>query len=1242
MAPESCLQPLTSVGPGCGSVTNAQQQQHGTPFGSYLDNLRAVAAGLCIADGPWQCLETNCSDVVLASFDLLQKIWAVSSKERNALMHAMHGNGAGSRATARKRKQKQSNNQANGFNLQQAGEILKLLSQLFQLLGLGGGGGNLLQQLSAMMGHGGCAKPKKIKNKNKNKQGGDGGLGDYGQGGGSYPSSPPTQPPQNTSKPHPKQKADVQKQPHTEQQLHKTPKTFAEMVRANTAFKPVWSLRQSDWTGPILGFDDFCVALDKPGNISATVQVNSEEQLEELQVLLKGDSPDIKRELNITAVMLAPKEAKQTEEDRPLRMVPGKISGKVQPRQAFVIPLQGQGPSLKRAAVVSAAPAVQPETVVVRLSVDAKYLQNNEWQSIQAKPKANAQAWLHRHVPEHVADKVFDMWAFQQESMKGGGKPVITGLLRIERSAAKALLGCSGKSTWFVEPLQWNNSVIESCDVEWVKKSSELDGPSYLQKVQSMAGDLGIARGWNGLGVRKPRSAEPPPKARAWRVTGVPRDWAASTLTQELTRAGLTELKVLSRKTVGKQVEWWVQANAQKDMDFIEIQAGEKVIVAVEAPRQRRQRTHTMKLASNGRVSYNQSHAWQAIATPAPRKSFYMGTPVKKPVTIAGAEKVPAENLDEDKSDAKMDNAGEPAGAKRTVSTPEKSPPAKRVAGEPKPPHNMKVKSIPADGNCLFEALAQSLGGKTARNVRASVVTHLTKHQGRYKPWWDGKEPTEAENACESWESYLTMLSKIGAWGSALEVSAAAVHYDRPIIVFQPRGVPEIYNGRGKGGAPIALWFRSKHYERLEGAFPPEVLTQAANGPMQGNRGGGSECGATSVGATRLSALPSLVHSNNKRGRCASPAPASTLSEQRKNSSSPAAATSGRGPCTPRAASEGQDAASASSRRTKRTEWTCPLCDFSTGVCKGWVDKKRAHINAWHPDEKEQLKIGFKNTLPALSAVKKGGVYSWKCPVCKLGLSADHNLKPGQVYSVIRKHREDKHPQADAKLFHKDSSFRRENASKATRQVRAAAVARRLLGFKRGDAGAHDPTFVTIPATGNGKQKRVGMSYVICKTCGSMALTAKRLAKIACEQYASSKGPKRKQLVERLRACLKNADISDDLKKGARTVLEIIDSGAFRTTDTAADSTHQIEAIVWPANFTVRFACVHCKRCVNNIRRLTGSQCPRKMVWTKFRKGQRDILVPLAAQAPSARQRAASRALDILGLQQDGAVDQNP
>lgn len=727
-------------------------------------------------------------------------------------------------------------------------------------------------------------------------------------------------------------------------------------------------------------------------------------------------------------------------------------------------------------------------------------------------------------------------------------------------------------------------------------------------------------------------------------------------MTQELTRAGLSELKVLSRKTIGKQVEWWVQANAQKDMDFIEIQVGDQVIVVVEAPRQRRQRTHTMKLASSGKVSYNQNHDWPPITAPAPRRSFYMGTPLKSPLVpsvapaAAAGNKGPEEKPDakmsseeksDEKSDEKMGTSDEASGAKRNVSSPQKSPPAKRAAVDVKPPHNMKVKSIPADGNCLFEAVAQSLGGKTARNVRAGVVNHLKKYQGRYKPWWDGKEPTEEEGPCESWETYLAMLAKVGAWGSALEVAAAAVHYDRPVVVFQPSGMPEIYNGHGKGGAPIALWFRSKHYERLEGAFPPEILTQAANGPMQGNRGGGSESGVSSLGATRLSALPSVIRSS-KRSRCATPAPASTSSERRRNSSSPATATPGRGASTPCAASEGQDAGSVGSKRIKLTEWTCRLCGYATGECKGWVDKKKAHINAWHPEEKEQLKVGFKNTLPALSAVKKGGVFQWKCPLCNLGLSAEHSLNPSQVYGVIRKHRADKHPQAEAQLFHKDKSWRKVNAGKATCQVRAAAVARRLLGFKRGDAGAHDPTFVSVPATGKGKQKRVGVVYVICKTCGSIAGTAKRLGKIACEKLASSKGPKRKQLVERLRACLNDADINDDLKKGARTVLSIIDTGAGSSTDIASDNTHQIEAIVWPADFSVRFACVHCKRCVSNIKLFKGSQCPRQVVWSKFRKGHREALAPHAAEPPGARQRAALRALDILGLQEDGVTSQNP
>ena len=106
--------------------------------------------------------------------------------------------------------------------------------------------------------------------------------------------------------------------------------------------------------------------------MSATVQCESEEQLSELKVLTEGDATDQTRELHVSAVLLAPKEAKQID-GRQLRLIPGKIAGKVQPRQAYLIALKGNGPTLKRAAVVSAAPAAQTETVVVRLSVEAKY-----------------------------------------------------------------------------------------------------------------------------------------------------------------------------------------------------------------------------------------------------------------------------------------------------------------------------------------------------------------------------------------------------------------------------------------------------------------------------------------------------------------------------------------------------------------------------------------------------------------------------------------------------------------------------------------------------------------------------------------------------------------------------------------------------------------------------------------------------------------------------------------------------
>ena len=1206
---------------------------------SFADHLLAVAAGPGTFR-PSECQVTKCFADVL-SFRFVTRAWAVSAKIRNALVHALNGNGGGSRTSARKRKQKQDSTQGN-VNMQQVGEILKLITQLIQLLGLGGGGGgsggtgNMLKQLVSLFGQGSSSdsnttRPKKKKKKkDTNTQGGglDGGGG--GRGDSVNPHAP-----SDKQIPHNKQSQANTQQSNgrVEQPKHK-PKTFAETVAANTTstpFVPVWSLRESDWTAPVLNFDSFVTALDKPGNVSAAVHVETEDQLSELSLIVEGDSPAQPRELNVTAILLSSKGSERIA-GRELRVVPGKKAGKVQPRQAYVIPISGQGPTLKRATVVSNTPAVAPDTVVVRLSVEAKYLQDKEWQSIKSKPRNWAQYWLSNHVPSEVAKKVFDLWGFQEETTKGGGKPIITGLLRIEKGAAKKIIGCSGKSQWFVEPLRWDDSVVESCSVEWIKKPNGFDGPAYFRHVQSLAGDLGIARGWNSLGVRKPRTTEPTvAKPRTWRVTGAPREWGSNTIAEELTRAGLQDVKILSRKTLGKQVEWWVEANAHKELDFLEIICGSNVIVAVAAPRQRPKRENTTSLASAGRVNFKFDEAdFPSPPSSVPAfKSYYMGTPLKaKPAQGSKAE----DEADVGKNDEAKKEEAEAGDKRPAISSPVKDRPAKKQTLETKPPHGLVARANPGGGNCVFEAIGQGVD-KPARAVRASIVGHIKRHEGRYKPWWDGKEPSQEENECESWQKYLSSISKQGAWGGSLEIAAAAAHFDRSIVVFQPTGVPEIYNRHGKAGKTLALWFRAKHYELLEGELPKQIAEQAANGPMQGGRGG-SDSNVSSQGRTRLSALPSLKSTaSHKRARSMSPLPSSSFSERRRKLS-PAAASSGRGVNAPTAAASSTDGKTATSS-SARTEWKCPLCDFSTGPCRLWGQRKRAHIAAWHPEETESLSL---RTLPALQPNSSKVQMRWKCPICNLGIPADLQINKDQYLRMRRKHHDEAHPEADLKLFKLDDSFRKVNVAKATQQVRAASFARRLLGIKKGDAGKHDPLLVSLPACNRTKNNnRTSFSKVICRKCGTIADRAKQLAKLRCEKFGS-RGPKRKALIKRLRACLDKPSVSDNLKEGARTVLDIIDPGV---PDTHSTQTHVVEALVWPTDFSVKFACVQCKRCVTRENRLRGP-CNNQITWNQLRKGYKETLSKFACQQPGVRQRAAVRALQVLALENNEEGEQCP
>ena len=140
--------------------------------------------------------------------------------------------------------------------------------------------------------------------------------------------------------------------------------------------------------------------------------------------------------------------------------------------------------------------------------------------------------------------------------------------------------------------------------------------PTYLKRVQGLAGDLGIALGFSSLGVRKPRSSNQGASLkRTWRATGSPCEWNATVLIEELTHAGLQNVKVLSRKSWGKQVEWWAEATA-KDHDFFEISTGSLFVVVIATPASKLKRQTVKKLASGERGSCFQIHERQRKKSP--------------------------------------------------------------------------------------------------------------------------------------------------------------------------------------------------------------------------------------------------------------------------------------------------------------------------------------------------------------------------------------------------------------------------------------------------------------------------------------------------------------------------------------------------------------------------------------------------------------------------------------------------
>ncbi|BDA44675.1 Deubiquitinase OTUD6B [Coccomyxa sp. Obi] len=121
-------------------------------------------------------------------------------------------------------------------------------------------------------------------------------------------------------------------------------------------------------------------------------------------------------------------------------------------------------------------------------------------------------------------------------------------------------------------------------------------------------------------------------------------------------------------------------------------------------------------------------------------------------------------------------------------------------------PLGLAVRSIPADGHCLYRAVEEQLGSSGAREellqpphdywaVRAKAAAYMRAHPDQFMPFISLEDGEEDEGGPEAaFEAYCCAVENSAAWGGQLELRALAQALRRHIAVYSV-GMPRVDMG---------------------------------------------------------------------------------------------------------------------------------------------------------------------------------------------------------------------------------------------------------------------------------------------------------------------------------------------------------------------------------------------------------------------------------------------------------------
>ena len=794
-----------------------------------------------------------------------------------------------------------------------------------------------------------------------------------------------------------------------------TDEGWTVIQRKGKAESKPWTLRADDWDSPLINFGDLGGELDKPEvkEIKAVIQCEAG-RVDTLRSMLQGSGKPF------AVLVIVPGKGDGSSR------IPGLIGEKLHFQEAISWKFQSDDQAVSvpqpKGMKQVATKFVKKPTCVLRVQFAEAFLEESRWSEIAKAPQRAFHLWL-----TDRKLKAVDSWGWMRET-GFHAKEQIHSLVRVLESDVEPLLAYSGDEA-FVSPTL--TCKVKPFQIQWFEMKTDEDKLAWLARARRHESELGVIAGNRQLGLRITRNPADP-ISRVWLIEHVPHDWTQDDVCTAL-QDQFTDVQLIRQRRTRHGFDYWFKGCSPLNHDV--------VALPIET--------------NEGRGLITLSARW----TP-PR-----GTPQKghlvKPVRTLNLRSPPtplstAVTAVPKETEATVDEAGKEASANKR---------AKAVCRDI--PKGLTRKIVPGDGACLFHAVGaglQQIHGKSphARELRASVVDHLTKHESKYTPFWNGKCPDGAK--LDSWADYLTKMKKADAWGGDLEMSALARMYDvRIICIPQPLDFEPIsYHSSSKDS--IVLWWTGNHFDLLTCTGPlPEEIAAINKSPAKpvGMRGGSiSKMSDGRCTVFTEDANPSLVtndvNPSHKTTWTAVPSRRTVWSDAQVPSrctvwthdkvalrihgkTSPHQVTFGpNSSCdvTTVAPTIAADLAElddmmpepAAKRRIASCSqvlqadgsyrWCCPLCPFVLITHKDgkhFSGAKIGHVRNHHPNEKAATylkKFKHRVTGQDVSGLPEEAI-AWKCVFCPFGITRAEcgNATKSPIANFGLRHRRECHPE---------------------------------------------------------------------------------------------------------------------------------------------------------------------------------------------------------------------------------------